>query len=240
MLALRDVKDRLQGEEGIQDRKPVDRTERSGLNYSIPDSWQLPCFDDVFVIVSGVTKGRSLVGRKTIDLPYLRVANVQRGHLDLSVMKTIRLPVEELPRYRLRRGDVLMTEGGDWDKLGRAAVWNDELPECIHQNHVFRVRPPLPTKLLPRWAVTYANSAFGRAYFEEASKQTTNLASINMTQLRGCPLPLPPLAEQHRIVAKVDELMALCDELEVGLNTTATASCHLLKATLQETLDGGS
>jgi type I restriction enzyme S subunit len=112
----------------------------------------------------------------------------------------------------------------------------NELPRCIHQNHVFRLRLPLPAKLLPKWAVTYANSSFGRGYFENASKQTTNLASINMTQLRGCPLPLPPLAEQHRIVAKVDELMGLCDELEARLTSSATARRQLLEATLQETL----
>lgn len=129
-----------------------------------------------------------------------------------------------------------MTEGGDWDKVGRAAIWKNELPQCIHQNHVFRVRSALLGKLDSAWAVMYANSLLGRRYFEDASKQTTNLASINMTQLRGCPLPLPPLAEQHRIVAKVDELMALCDQLEAQLNTTQTESRRLLDAVLHEAL----
>src|SRR5262245_18301041 len=147
-------------------------------------------------------------------------------------MKTIYIPEDEVPRYVLRPGDVLMTEGGDWDKLGRAAIWLGEIAQCIHQNHVFRVRSPLPEKLHPRWVVTYTNSLLGRSYFENASKQTTNLASINMTQLRGCPLPLPPLAEQHRIVAKVDELMALCDQLEVAKTEREQSRDRLVAASL--------
>jgi type I restriction enzyme S subunit len=203
--------------------------------FDIPESWALSSFDDIFVIVSGVTKGQKVAANVAVNVPYLRVANVQRGHLDLAVIKnnTVRKADEE--RHALRRGDVLMTEGGDWDKLGRAAIWGEEIAGCIHQNHVFRVRPP-SKDISPEWVVTYVNSLLGRAFFEDASKQTTNLASINMTQLRGCPFPLPPLAEQHRIVAKVDELMALCDRLEASLTATADTRRRLLEALLAEAL----
>lgn len=233
---LREAKDRLQVEENIRSRQPVPRTARSELGFVIPGSWELPVFDDVLVIAGGITKGRNLAGRRTLEVPYLRVANVQRGYLDLSVMKTIRVPDDELSRYALRSGDVLLTEGGDWDKLGRAAIWRNELRQCIHQNHVFRARAALPEKLDARWVVTYTNSLLGRRYFEKASKQTTNLASINMTQLRGCPLPLPPLAEQRRIVDKVVELMAVCDRLEMQLVAVQTESRLLLEAVLHEAL----
>jgi type I restriction enzyme S subunit len=166
----------------------------------------------------------------------LRVANVQRGYLDLSVVKHLEIPIEELDRYKLREGDVLMTEGGDWDKLGRAAIWNDEVPDCIHQNHIFRLRSTDQERLLPQWTILFANSRLGRSYFEKASKQTTNLASINMTQLRSCPLPLPPTAEQRRIVAKVGELMSLCDRLAASLTSGDNARRRLLDALLAEAL----
>lgn len=233
---LCEAKQRLQQEESLRSRKPITRTKRSELAYSIPDSWELPSFDDVFLIASGVTLGRDLRGRKTRTVPYLRVANVQRGYLDLNLVKTIEILEEEVLLYQLRQGDILMTEGGDWDKLGRAAIWMDHVPECVHQNHVFRVRPSLLDKLSPKWVVNYANSMLGRQYFQTAAKKTTNLASINMTQLRGCPLPLPPLAEQERIVAKVDELMALCDELETRLAEKATHQSQLLEAALHEAI----
>ncbi len=201
-----------------------------------PPSWVVTNFDSVNAIVSGVAKGKDLRGVKTAKYPYLRVANVQRGYLDLSVVKELEIRADEFARYRLCKGDVLMTEGGDWDKLGRTAIWNEEVPDCIHQNHIYRIRPANREDLLSEWVALFANSLLGRSYFESASKQTTNLASINMTQLRSCPLPLPPRVEQHRIVAKVDELMAVCDRLEAQLATAQSESRRLLEAVLHEAL----
>ena len=84
------------------------------------------------------------------------------------------------------------------------------------------------------WFVRYFNSPDGRRYFESASKQTTNLASINMRQVRACPVPIPPFTEQHRIVAKVDELMALVDALETQLTTARTTATSLLATAVAE------
>jgi type I restriction enzyme S subunit len=218
--------------EGLRARQSVSSANRDDLWFEIPGSWALPCFDDIFVIVSGVTKGQRIPLSESIEVPYLRVANVQRGSLDLSQIKTIGVRIPDVERYRLKDQDILMTEGGDWDKLGRAAIWADQIPDCIHQNHVFRLRVPTD-ELIPEWVILYANSDPGRKFFEDCSKQTTNLASINMTQLRSCPLPLPPLAEQHRIVAKVDELMALCDQLEAARQQREQCRERLVAATLQ-------
>jgi type I restriction enzyme, S subunit len=181
--------------------------------FSVPSNWRWLRMDAVTDLASGVTKGRSLVGRKTTALPYLRVANVQAGFLDLKVIKTIDVPNDEIDEgLLLRGGDVLLTEGGDWDKLGRSAIWNGEVAPCTHQNHVFRARPL--GAMDPRWISMFTNSPDGRSYFQSCAKRTTNLASINMTQLRACPVPVPPVAEQRRIVARVQELMGRLDGLE--------------------------
>jgi len=200
----------------ISKREPQPPLEEEEIPFELPSGWECIRFGEITDIVSGVTKGRKLTGRETASYPYLRVANVQRWHLALEVMKEIEISVEELDKYRLQIGDVLLTEGGDWDKLGRSAIWQGEIENCIHQNHVFRARP-LDHGLLPEWAVIFTNSPVGRQYFESAAKRTTNLASINMAQLRFCPFPVPPEEEQKRIVAKVDELMKLCDQLEASL-----------------------
>ena len=234
LAELKTAKTELCEEEGIHKRPPVDRVSRKDWSHFLPKHWELPNFDDALVIVSGVTKGRVLTGRKTLTVPYLRVANVQRGYVDLDVLKEIEVLPEDLERYSLEVGDVLMTEGGDWDKVGRAAVWRDEIAVCIHQNHVYRIRSPRKADLIPEWIECYVNSPLGRSFFESASKQTTNLASINMTQLRGCPLPLPPSDEQRRIVAKVDELMALVDALETQLATARSSAGQLLEAVVVE------
>lgn len=153
-------------------------------------------------IVSGVTKGRNLGGRSTRKVPYLAVANVQHMTLALSNVKAIDATDEEIARYRLRRSDLLLTEGGDPDKLGRGCLWGDELPECIHQNHVFRVRVT-DSRVLPLFLNWLVGSERGKRYFLRAAKQTTGIASINMTQLRGFPLLLPPVELQNAFADRI-------------------------------------
>jgi type I restriction enzyme S subunit len=200
---------------------------------SLPLAWARVRFEDVALVAGGVTLGRKLGDRKTVTLPYLRVANVKRGEIDLTVIKEVSIAEDEIARYALRENDLLMTEGGDWDKVGRAAIWRAEIPLCLHQNHVFRARMR-SAELTPFWLERYFNSPVGRGYFESASKQTTNLASINMRQVRSCPIPLPPLAEQRRIVAKVEQLMALVDTLETQLAASRATAANLLSALVAE------
>jgi type I restriction enzyme, S subunit len=174
-----------------------------------PNGWpDTETLGGVAEIVSGVTKGRSVAGKSTRIVPYLAVVNVQDRALDLSVVKTIDATEDEIQRYRLKQSDLLLTEGGDPDKLGRGTLWHGELPECIHQNHVFRVR--LTTETLdPVFLNWLIGSQRGKRCFLRSAKQTTGIASINMTQLRGFPLLLPPLRLQHefaRSVAAVEKL----------------------------------
>ncbi|MBI5842223.1 MAG: restriction endonuclease subunit S [Chloroflexi bacterium] len=159
-------------------------------------------------IASGVTKGQNYNGRNTVEVPYLRVANVQDGYLDLSVIKTIQALPSEVEELRLKPGDVVMTEGGDFDKLGRGAIWRGEIENCIHQNHIFRVRLDT-SKVKPEFFENYLLSPKAKDYFLMASKQTTNLASINMTQLKQLPVSLYPLSLQEEfadVVVRVESL----------------------------------
>lgn len=220
---------------GIVDRPgstALERLTESERLPGYPSAWIVERLGFLADVASGVTKGRKLAGRRVISLPYLRVANVQRGHLDLSLMKEIEIAEGELDRYKLAFGDVVLTEGGDWDKLGRSAVWRSELDLCLHQNHVFRARFDRAV-VLPEWASIFTNSPVGRAYFESAAKQTTNLASINMTQLRNCPIPVPPVAEQRRILLRLDQLMALCDDLDARLQKSRANGEALMKAVVE-------
>lgn len=232
-------KERLVKEGKSSQSKPLLPIKPEEFSFMPPLGWSWERFGQIADIVSGVTKGRNLVGRKTAFYKYLRVANVQRGFLDLEVIKEIEIPVEELEKYRLQIGDILLTEGGDWDKLGRSAIWEGQIEDCIHQNHIFRARP-IHIGFTSQWAVLYTNSLVGREYFETASKKTTNLASINMTQLRHCPIPIPPVNEQKRIVAKVDQLMFLCDELETKLTQSVTDSEKLMEAAVRQILAANS
>jgi type I restriction enzyme, S subunit len=180
---------------------------------AVSNAWCWTRLGLITSISGGVTKGRVFSGKKTVSLPYLRVANIQRWTINLDLVKEIDVLAGEVEKYRLRFGDVLLTEGGDWDKLGRAAVWRGEMDLCLHQNHVFRVRA-VTDEILPEWIEAWCNCRIGREYFQRASKQTTNLASINMTQLRSLPIPIPPTDEQRRILTRIQMLAVLLDQLE--------------------------
>lgn len=177
---------------------------------SYPRAWNLKPLGEIADIGSGTALGRKLSG-PLVRLPYLRVANVQDGYLDLSEIKYIDILESEREKWLLEVGDILLTEGGDWDKLGRGTIWNGEIENCIHQNHIFRVR--LTDSAFDVRFVHYLLSSFyGKRYFKQASKQSTNLASINQKQLRSFVVLQPPLGEQRRIAATLsafDDRLAL-------------------------------
>lgn len=189
-------------EHGAKSRKP-----KSTLR------WPLKRVDEVAEVGSGVTLGKDVTGFKNIELPYLRVANVQDGHLDLSTIKTVRVRLDEVDQYRLEAGDVLMTEGGDLDKLGRGALWEGQIPDCLHQNHIFRVRPNREL-LDPRFFSCVVESDIAKRYFMRVAKRTTNLASTNKTQVRAFRFPVPPLDEQQQIAAVVTAAKAKIRAIE--------------------------
>jgi len=188
---------------------------------TIPKSWTWTTLEMLADIRNGVTKGRDLSGFETIEIPYLRVANVQDGYLDLSEMKTIRIKKSELEKFRLQPNDILFTEGGDRDKLGRGTVWRGEIDICTHQNHVHCARLYLQD-IVPDWVSLSSQLPYARDYFFSAANQTVNLASLNSTQLKGLPVPLPPVNEQKRILEKVKTLFAQADIIEQA----ASVSLH--------------
>lgn len=163
--------------------------------------WPWTTLGEIAEIKGGVTKDSKRQSDPSfVEVPYLRVANVQRGRLDLSEVTTIRVHPDKAKALRLEPGDVLMNEGGDRDKLGRGWVWEGQVADCIHQNHVFRAR--LNDDFDPFFVSTHANT-WGQAWFEEHGRQTTNLASINLGTLKQLPVPAPPRSEQEAIVAQL-------------------------------------
>jgi type I restriction enzyme, S subunit len=174
--------------------------------------WEKVCLQDIADVKGGVTKDSKKQSVSDEEVPYLRVANVQRGHIDLHEVKTIRVPREKLKHLLLERGDILFNEGGDLDKLGRGWIWEGQISRCTFQNHVFRARLYNPSNQ-PKFVSWWGNSR-GLEYFLRSGKQTTNLASINKTMLAALPISLPPPEEQAEIVRRVEALFKLADRIE--------------------------
>lgn len=155
-------------------------------------------------IQSGVTvDGSRQHDGDVVTLPYLRVANVQAGRVDLCDVSEIAVPRRAAAASRLRVGDVLMTEGGDLDKLGRGTVWNGEIADCLHQNHVFAVRPDL-TVVVPEYLALVTRTPMAREYFESTGNKTTNLASTSSSKIRDFRVPLADTTTQRSVVKAVD------------------------------------
>lgn len=203
----------------------------------LPSGWCWTTLDSLAELAGGITKGQK---RKSDDRPrqvaYLRVANVQRGYLDLSEMKTIEATDEEIAELRLKPGDILFNEGGDRDKLGRGWVWRGEFDECIHQNHVFRARP-LTNEVEPEF-VSHHGNTFGQEWFSRAGKQSVNLASINLTVLRRFPVPLPPTAEQRVIISALQEQLSDIDATENYIDASLNRAGRLRQSILKEAFAG--
>lgn len=203
----------------------------------VPSAWAWARLGDIADVRGGVQKGAKLKsGEPTREVPYLRVANVQRGWLDLSEIKVIAAPESKITDLRLQPGDILFNEGGDRDKLGRGWIWEGQIDECIHQNHVFRARLRQPG-MQPKFFSWYGNS-IGATYFLDQGKQTVNLASLSMSKLRALPVPIPSIDEQAEIVRRVDELLGLADRLRARIETSTTRVARSAQAVLASAFRG--
>ena len=172
-----------------------------------PMEWSEVKLETVADIVSGITKGRKIKEQNLFEVPYMAVSNVKDGYIDWTTIKTIMATKQEIDQYCLEPNDVLMTEGGDPDKLGRGAIIKSPLENSIHQNHIFRVRLE-SDQLLPVFFAEYLQHPKAKRYFLSCAKQTTGIASINMKQLRVLPVLVPPLKLQNQFadfVAQVDK-----------------------------------
>lgn len=202
----------------------------------IPRGWKLVALKRIAEIRGGLTLGKQYEG-KLIERSYLRVGNVQDGHLDLADVSVIELPASVAAGVELCPDDVLMTEGGDLDKLGRGHLWRGEIPGCLHQNHIFAVRC-FAHKLKPLF-LAYATAAqYGRDYFEATGKKTTNLANTNATKVGQFPIPLPPLAEQVAICAYLDEKTAEVKRITATITAQIETLIGYRKSLIHECVTG--
>lgn len=198
----------------------------------VPKGWNRIALEKIAEVRSGVAKGKK--GLKTpIEVPYLRVANVQDGHVDLTEVKTIEIEQDKLERYSLKYGDVLMNEGGDYDKLGRGDVWLGQIKPCLHQNHVFSVRPNQDI-VDSFFLAALAASNYGKTYFLSCAKRSTNLASINSTQIKEFPVLVPPLPEQKKIA----QILSTWDRTITITEQLLANSQQQKKALMQQLLTG--
>lgn len=203
----------------------------------LPEGWAYVRLSEIAHVSSGMSVSKSRKYEDPIEVSYLRVANVQRGYLDLSEIKEMPVEKTRLQSLALRELDVLFNEGGDRDKLGRGWVWENKIVPCVTQNHVFRatlfqVSEPR-AKLLSHWGNSY-----GQDYFLEEGKQTTNLASINQTVLKSLPVPLIPREEMNILFSHLEIASSVIDATEAEIATNLQKIASLRQAILKRAFAG--
>lgn len=190
------------------------KTESVDQVLDLNDRKTLP-LKEIVEIQSGITKGRKVREGETLtETPYMAVSNVKDGYLDLQNVKTLPVTEAETTRFSLQAGDILLTEGGDPDKLGRGTVWREEIETCLHQNHIFRVRLPEDSQFTPEVLMAMLATKQARAYFFRSAKQTTGIASINKTQLSAVPVPVLTSEEIAKLSKLLNQVDAITEDLE--------------------------
>lgn len=203
----------------------------------VPETWVWSSLDELADVQSGAAKSRKLEGVDgCVERPYLSVANVQRGRLDLAEVATMWVRASKLESLTLQVGDVLFNEGGDKDKLGRGWVWEGQIADCVHQNHVFRARLR-GDGVDPRWLSHWGN-VFGRWWFHERASQTTGIASINKSVLRSLPVPVPPPFEQQAIIEKMTLRSTAISHASATIQQAQRRAAVLRRAALKAAFSG--
>lgn len=201
---------------GLDPNTPLKPSGQEWLG-EIPAHWRLQRLKQLAEVRGGLTLGKQYSG-DLLEYPYLRVANVQDGYLKLDDVLTVEVPASETASNLLANGDVLMNEGGDIDKLGRGCVWRDEINPCLHQNHVFAVRPH---SVDSDWLALWTSTLEAKRYFESRAKRSTNLASISASNVKELPVPLPPVSEQQAIKRFVANISGRLDTLKTELRDSS-------------------
>jgi type I restriction enzyme S subunit len=185
-----------------------------------PKGWPVALLGTVAQIQGGiqVTTKRDIY---PLELPYLRVANVHRSRLELSEIKTIRLTPAEFTRIKLLRGDLLVVEGhGNPQEIGRVAIWDGSIVDCVHQNHLIRARCN-PLALLPTFASAFLNSTSGRQFLLRSGKTTSGLTTISVSNVKAATILLPPVPLQTDFESKCESVRSVQSQ-----QSTATAKAQ--------------
>jgi len=202
----------------------------------LPAGWEWVGFDQIGAIQGGLQKSPARAPKRN-HFPYLRVANVRRGRLQLDELHRFELTPQELAKLRLETGDVLLVEGnGSRTEIGRCALWYGDVEDCVHQNHIIRVR--LATGVLPQYVNIFLNSPIGQFAIQQAASSTSGLYTLSVNKVKRLSLPLPPTAEQQAIADCVEGHAAGIEQIDTTLANKLSSATRLRQSILHRAFTG--
>jgi len=237
-ILARIVKDRAhKGAPKARARRAADaRLLDTSVLPQIPEGWTWATIRELADVIGGLTKNPDRE-RMPVRIPYLRVANVQAGSLDLSEMKEIGVTKEDRQRASLEVSDLLIVEGnGSIDQIGRCAIWNGEIAECVHQNHIIKVR--FSDSCLSQWCFTWLLSPHGREEIEQVAASTSGLHTLSISKVEALPIPIPPPAEAAEILRRVSDALSAAADTLAMLDAEAADAARLKQSILKAAFEG--
>ncbi len=194
------------------------------------EAWAWRPLGEMFEIGAGKTM--SAAARNGADkTPFLRTSNVLWDEIDLSSVDDMAIPSHQLPAKLLRRGDLLVCEGGE---IGRAAIWNGEVETMSFQNHLHRLRP-IVEEVEPRFYVYFLQSAFTQLGIFEGAGNKTTIPNLSRNRLAGLEVPQPKIDEQ---LAIVDALSRVREAIKTH-HQSVTLAQDLKRAAMRELFTRG-
>ncbi|HGY9638211.1 TPA: restriction endonuclease subunit S [Pseudomonas putida] len=227
---------RLERQAAIFGRNKLEKLSSSDtedeLSFRLPSQWSLARLGEL--VISGPSNGNS-PKPVSVETPYrcLTLSATTRGTFNNQCYKFVDIDADTASKYFLKEGDLLIQRANSIDYVGVSAVYNGPDDQFIFPDLMMRLRVSQYLNL--PFIHAYLSSITGRAYFRShASGTQGNMPKINQGTVVNAPIPIPPLAEQHRIVAKIDQLMALCDQLKARLNQARQVHEHLASALVEQ------
>lgn len=215
-------KKRLVKEGKIRASKPLPEITAEEIPYALPQGWEWVRFGDV----ANTRLGKMLDKSKNRGnpKPYLRNTNVQWHRFELNDVKEMKFEQDELEEFQVLSGDLLICEGGE---PGRCAIWQEAEMEIYFQKAIHRARP-FAGVISEYLQVCLSNDA-GSGNLSQYCTGAT-IKHLPGDKLCRYVFPLPSVNEQHRIVAKIDQLMTLCDTLDQKIDAATNKQTELLDA----------
>ena len=202
----------------------------------LPTDWKRVNLGTVADIQGGIQK-QPKRAPSNHHFPFLRVANVHRGRLVLDEIHRVELFGNELERLRLLRGDLLIVEGnGSPGEIGRMAIWDGSIVDCVHQNHIIRARPT--GSLQSEFLAMYWNSPTGSRLVQAVTSSTSGLLTLSVAKVSRIPVPVPPLSEQRRLVAIVESQFAVIDRMALDVGIQLRRAARLRQSILVAAFEG--
>lgn len=212
----------------IKKQKPLPPISDEEKPFELPDGWEWCCIDDLTFVSGGIQKQPKRRPVKN-HFPYLRVANVQRGDINIDELERFELEPHELTFWSLEKNDILIVEGnGSADEIGRCAIWQAPIEKCVYQNHLIRVRGIIEG--YQEFIALYLNSPSGIKEMQRLAVTTSGLYNLSVGKIRGITIPLPPLNQQNLILSKIREYIFICDNLKISIQSAQQTQLHLADA----------